>query len=167
MNNQEVKEVIKKWLISLNKDPIFKILLKNSNLTKTQAETFLIDILAEKICEKKLSYDEKAKLRSIKSGVSRGSFNRTLAQARRNIVKSIYTVILLGYLGVFDDPRLSPYIEISNKIRIFSEKYRELWESGEISGEKIKVIKILQDEIEGELLNLSKPKAMSERRDVT
>lgn len=167
LNDQEIREVIKNWLTSLNKDPIFKILLKNSNLTKIQAETFLIDILAEKICEKKLSYDEKARLRSTKSGVSRGSFNRTLAQARKNIIKSIYTVILLGYLGVFDDPCLSPYIEVSNKIRIFSEKYRELWESGEISEEKIKIIKILQDKIEGELLNLSKPKSISEKHDVT
>jgi len=150
-------------LISLNRDPIFKILLKNSNLTKVQAETFLIDVLAEKISDKKIVYEDKAKLRLIKSGVSRGSFNRTLAQARRNIIKSIYTVILLGYLGIFEDSRLNPYIEISNKIKAYSEKYRELWESGKISKEQIRIIRTLQEEIEKGLLDLSKPRAMSGR----
>ncbi|MEM2719097.1 MAG: hypothetical protein QXJ13_07690, partial [Candidatus Bathyarchaeia archaeon] len=84
MIDLKVKEEIQKWLTGLNNDPIFKILLKNSNLTKVQAETFLIDVLAEKIVEKKIIYEDKAKLRLIKSGVSRGAFNRTLTQARRN-----------------------------------------------------------------------------------
>ncbi|MEM2455399.1 MAG: hypothetical protein QXN21_05610, partial [Candidatus Bathyarchaeia archaeon] len=148
MKEPSLKEEIQIWLTSLNKDPIFKILLKNSNLTKVQAETFLIDILAEKIVNKKLVYEEKAKLRLLKAGVSRGSFNRTLAQARKNIIKSIYTVILLGYLGIFDDPRLEPYIEIANKIRAYSEKHRETWETKRIGEDQIKILQTLQDEIE-------------------
>ncbi|MEM2431386.1 MAG: hypothetical protein QXX94_05440 [Candidatus Bathyarchaeia archaeon] len=161
MKDSTIKELVQNWLINLNKDPIFKILLKNSNLTKVQAETFLIDILAEKISDKKIVYEDKAKLRLIKSGVSRGSFNRTLAQARRNIIRSIYTILLLGYLGIFEDSRLNPYIEISNKIRAYSEKYRDLWEKGQISEEQIKVIQILQNEIEKALSSLSRPRAMS------
>jgi hypothetical protein len=161
LNDLEVKDEIQKWLMSLNKDPIFKILLKNSNLTKVQTETLLIDILAEKISDKKIVYDEKAKLRLVKSGVSRGSFNRTLAQARRNVIRSIYTVILLGYLGIFDDSRLNPYIEISNRIRFYSEKNRDLWENEKISEEKIKILKTLQNELEKGLLNLSRPRSMS------
>ncbi|MEM2027620.1 MAG: hypothetical protein QXG68_05560 [Candidatus Bathyarchaeia archaeon] len=161
MIDLKVKEEIQKWLTGLNNDPIFKILLKNSNLTKVQAETFLIDVLAEKIVEKKIIYEDKAKLRLIKSGVSRGAFNRTLAQARRNIIRSIYTVILLGYLGIFEDPRLEPYIEISNKIRAYSERYRELWETGQVSEEQIKILQTLQNEIEKGLSTLSKPKALS------
>jgi hypothetical protein len=156
-----IREIVQKWLVSLNKDPIFKILLKNSNLTKVQAETFLIDILAEKISGKKIVYEDKAKLRTVKSGVSRGSFNRTLAQARRNIIRSIYTVILLGYLGIFDDSRLNPYIEISNKIRAYTESYRDLWESGKVDEEQIKIMQTLQEEIEKGLSALSKPRAMS------
>ncbi|MEM0049116.1 MAG: hypothetical protein QXW39_01080 [Candidatus Bathyarchaeia archaeon] len=161
MMNSLPKEEIQMWLTSLNKDPIFKILLKNSNLTKVQAETFLIDILAEKIVNKKLVYEEKAKLRLLKAGVSRGSFNRTLAQARKNIIKSIYTVILLGYLGIFDDPRLEPYIEIANKIRAYSEKYREILESGKIEEDQIKILQTLQNEIEKMLFHLSKPRSFS------
>jgi len=156
-----LKEEVQAWLMSLNKDPIFKILLKNSNLTKVQAETFLIDILAEKIANKKLVYEEKAKLRLIKSGVSRGAFNRTLAQARKNIIKSIYTVILLGYLGIFDDPRLEPYIEIASKIKTYTEKYREIWETGKIGEDQIKFLQVLQSEIEKSLSNLSRARALS------
>lgn len=161
MIDPALKNEVQKWLVSLNKDPIFKILLKNSNLTKVQAETFLIDVLAEKISEKRMVYEDKAKLRLIEAGVSRGSFNRTLAQARRNIIRSIYTIILLGYLGIFDDPRLDPYIEISNKIRAYSEKYRDLWESGEVSEDQIRILKTLQEEIEKGLFTLSKPRALS------
>lgn len=161
MTEPLLKEEVQAWLMSLNKDPIFKILLKNSNLTKVQAETFLIDILAEKIANKRLVYEEKAKLRLIKSGVSRGAFNRTLAQARKNVVKSIYTVILLGYLGIFDDPRLEPYIEIANKIKTYTEKYREMWETGKIGEDQIKFLQVLQNEIEKSLSNLSRPRALS------
>ena len=163
LKDPAIKNEVQAWLISLNKDPIFKILLKNSHLTKVQAETFLIDILAEKMSEKKVVYDEKAKIRLIKSGVSRGSFNRTLTQARRNIIRSIYTVILLGYLGIFEDTRLNPYIEISNKIRAYSKKYQEIWKSEEINENQIKIIQTLQEEIEKGLLALSKPRAMSGR----
>ncbi|MEM2418289.1 MAG: hypothetical protein QXJ19_03990 [Candidatus Bathyarchaeia archaeon] len=161
MTESLLKEEVQAWLMSLNKDPIFKILLKNSNLTKVQAETFLIDILAEKIANKKLVYEEKAKLRLIKSGVSRGAFNRTLAQARKNIIKSIYTVILLGYLGIFDDPRLEPYIEIASKIKTYTEKYREIWETGKIGEDQIKFLQVLQSEIEKSLSNLSRARALS------
>lgn len=156
-----MKEEIQAWLTSLNKDPIFRILLKNSNLTKVQAETLLIDILAEKIVNRRLAYEEKAKLRLIKSGVSRGAFNRTLAQARKNIVRSIYTIMLLGYLGIFDDPRLEPYIEIANKLREYAEKYKEIWESGRIDESQIKILQILQNEMEKSLTRLSKPRALS------
>lgn len=149
--------------MSLYKDPIFKILLKNSNLTKVQAETFLIDVLVEKIIEKKMTYEEKSKMRLLKSGVSRGSFNRTLAQARRNIVRSIYTVILLGYLGILDDPRLHPYIEISNRIRAYSDKLREILDEGEIKEEQIRVLQALQEEIEKSLFHLSKSRALSSK----
>ncbi|MEM1883319.1 MAG: hypothetical protein QXE14_01800, partial [Candidatus Bathyarchaeia archaeon] len=115
----------------------------------------------EKIANKKLVYEEKAKLRLIKSGVSRGAFNRTLAQARKNIIKSIYTVILLGYLGIFDDPRLEPYIEIASKIKTYTEKYREIWETGKIGEDQIKFLQVLQSEIEKSLSNLSRARALS------
>ena len=77
-----LKEKAQNWLnYSLN-DPLVKILVKNSNLTKIQLETLLIDVLAENITDMDLKYDEKAKLRIL--AVSRGAFNRSLRQARYN-----------------------------------------------------------------------------------
>lgn len=137
--------------------------MKNSHLTKTQTETFLIDILAEKITETKMIYEEKAKLRLLKAGVSRGSFNRTLRQSRMNIIKSLYTIILLGYLGVFESPKLEPYLELANKLHAFTEAYKELLKKGEVNSEQAKIINILQKELENGLKQLIEPKIMSEK----
>jgi len=45
----KLKESVQVWLTSSLNDPIVKMLTKNSQLTKTQLETLLIDILAENI----------------------------------------------------------------------------------------------------------------------
>ena len=140
---------------SLFRDPLVEILVKNSHMTKTQVETFLIDVLAEKVTGRKIIYEQKARLRLMKSGVTRGAFNRSLAQARRNVTKSIYTMILLGYLGVFDTPSLDPYVEIANKIRSYAEAYRESWKNRTTNDEHMRVMRMLHQEIEGELLRLS------------
>ncbi|RJS84316.1 hypothetical protein CW706_04340 [Candidatus Bathyarchaeota archaeon] len=138
-------------------------MLKNSQLTKIQLETLLIDVLAEKISGKRIVYEKKAKMRLIKSGVSRGSFNRTLAQARTNVIKSIYTVILLGYLGILDTPNLEPYIEIANRIRDYMKAYQAFWKEEIKTKEHLKVLQILQQNLESELSNLSKQRSMSKK----
>jgi hypothetical protein len=166
LKDSALKESVRGWLTGLSRDPLAKILTENSHLTKTQLETFVIDVLAEKISGKSMVYDTKAKLRLIRSGVSRGAFNRTLAQARKNIIKSIYTVILLGYLGVHDTPSLEPYLELANKISTYTESYREAWQSNRSNEEYLRVVQMLQTEIEKSLLQLSKPKSMSKTRDV-
>jgi len=158
-----LRREIQKWLIGLLNDPITKILIKNSHLTKTQLETFLIDILSENIAEKKIIYEEKAKLRLLKGGVSRGAFNRTLNQARKNIIRAIYTVILLGYLGIFETPRLDPYIEIANKLHTYTETYKTILEEDFKGRENLRIMEILQKELEEGLKNLSKPRGLSGR----
>lgn len=162
LKDDAVKAELHKWLIALFRDPIVEILTKNSHMTRTQLETFLIDVLAEKVSGTSVAYDRKARLRLIRSGVSRGSFNRSLAQARRNIIKSIYTMILLGYVGIFDTPSLDPYLEIANKIRSYAEAYRESWEKGRIGNEHLRVISMLQQEIQNGLQRLSKGKTGTE-----
>jgi hypothetical protein len=69
------------------KDPIVGILLKNSNITVTQYETLIIDYLTNVASDIEISYENKTHFRSKK--VSRGSFSRTLSQARGNIISSI------------------------------------------------------------------------------
>jgi len=144
-------------------DPIVKILIENSNLTKTQLETFLIDILAENISGKSLKYEEKARLRLLKGGVSRGAFNRTLRQARKNVVQSIYTVILLGYLGVFESTSLDSYIEVANKLQTYISAYRDVWKEKESMSEQLRIMNMLREELESSLEQLSKPRTMSKR----
>jgi len=154
-----LREEAKKWLKRSSDDPIVKILAKNSNLTKTQLETLLIDILAENISGKSLKYDQKAKLRL--SAVSRGAFNRTLRQARRNVIQSIYTILLLGYLGVFEDTRLDPYLEIANKLQTYMKAHKDMIRKQE-PNEYLRAINTLREELEASLEQLSKQRNMSE-----
>jgi hypothetical protein len=141
---------------SLN-DPVVKILSKNSHLTKTQLETLLIDILSENAAGKPLKYDEKAGLRLTKAKISRGSFNRTLKQAKGNVIKAIYTVLLLGYLGIFESTTLDPYLEIANKLQEYMEAYKRIPSKGEELSERLKVIEMIREELETSLKQLSNP----------
>jgi len=153
----KLKESVQIWLTNALNDPVVKILAKNSHLTKTQLETLLIDILAENISGKQLKYDEKARLRLSKAKISRGAFNRTLKQAKENVIKSIYTILLLGYLGVFEDTTLDPYLEIANKLHEFMEAYKDIPNKGSELDEHLNLIKMVREELENSLKKLSNP----------
>lgn len=152
-----LKESVQSWITNSLNDPIAKILTNSSQLTKTQLETLLIDILSENIAGKSLKYDEKARLRLTKAKISRGAFNRTLKQAKENVIRAIYTVLLLGYLGVFESTTLDPYLEIANKLRQYLEAYKDIPnKSGELN-EHLKVIEMIREELESSLKQLSNP----------
>ena len=158
-----MKKEVQKWLTDLIDDPIAKALMKNSNLTKAQTETFLIDVLSEKIADKRIIYEDKAKLRLLRLGVSRGAFNRTLRQARKNVIKSIYTVILLGYLGIFESPKVEPYVELANRLHTYAEAYKDLWRGTEATDEHLRAMAIVENDLENSLKELAEPKSMSKR----
>ena len=153
----KLKESVQAWLKGALNDPVVKLLSKNSQLTKTQLETLLIDVLAENISGKYLKYDEKAKLRLTKAKISRGSFNRTLKQSKENVVKSIYTVLLLGYLGIFESTTLDPYLEIANKLKDYVQAYQDIPDEGKELKDHLKVIEIIRKELEISLKRLSTP----------
>ena len=155
MESLKLKEGVTAWLNGALNDPVVKILLKNCQLTKTQLETLLIDILVENISGKQLKYDEKAKLRLTKSKISRGSFNRTLAQSKENVIKSIYTILLLGYLGVFESSTLDPYLEIANKLKDYVEAHQDISEKHEETENHVKMLEIIREEISMSLKRLS------------
>lgn len=157
VKEMKLKNTIQAWLKKALEDPVVKILAKNSHLTKTQLETLLIDVLAENISGKPLKYDEKAKLRLTKAKITRGSFNRTLKQAEENVIKSIYTVLLLGYLGIFESTTLDPYIETANKLQEYIEARKSIPETSEQIEEQLKILKILREELETSLKRLSNP----------
>jgi len=153
----KLKEKIQPWLSSSLGDSIAKTLAENSHLTKTQLETLLIDVLSENITGKQLKYDEKAKLRLTKAKISRGAFNRTLKQAKENVIKAIYTVLLLGYLGIFESTTLDPYLELANKLQEYMEAYRNIPNKSTELNEHLKVIEIMREELETSLKKLSSP----------
>jgi hypothetical protein len=153
----KLKEGVQAWLNGSLKDPVANILAKNSHLTTTQLETLLIDILAENFAGKTLTYDEKARLRLTKAKLTRGAFNRTLRQAKENTIKSLYTVLLLGYLGILESTTLSPYVEIANKLREYTEAYKDIPNKGASLDDHLKVIEIIREELETSLKQLSRP----------
>ena len=156
-----VKENVQKWLAHSKNDPIIKILAKNSNLTKTQLETVLIDFSSSNIAGKPLTNEEKASLRLSKAEISRGAFNHTLRQARKNIIQSLYTILLLGYLGILDDTRLDPYLEAANKLRDYVDAYKNVLSNGTLATEQLRIVSMLREELELSLERLSNSKSLS------
>ena len=155
-----LKEKAQNWLnYSLN-EPLVKTLAKNSNLTKTQLETLLIDVLAENISEKSLKYDEKAKLRIL--AVSRGAFNRSLRQARQNVAQAIYTILLLGYLGILEEISLEPYLEAANKLKAYIDTQRELVKKRP-KEEQLRTVARLHEELKNSLEELANPRRISKK----
>jgi hypothetical protein len=139
MSSQELQNVIKKSF----QDPITNLLLKNSNLTRTQFETIIIDLLTDIISDEKVTFYQKTLFRS--KLVSRGSFSRSLSQARKNIITSIFTIILLNYVGVFSSRVFDDYEFLSEKLR----EYLSIIESTDINSKKKLLIEIETELIEG------------------
>lgn len=152
-----MKKHVQKWVEASLSDSIVQILLKNSHLTKIQIETLLIDVLTENLSEKQLKYDEKAQLRLRRTQVSRGAFNRTLKQARKNVIKSIYTILLLGYLGVFEQTSLDSYLEIANKLETYIKTYRSTLTKSQGSSAKARAIDKFREQLQAALEELSSP----------
>lgn len=114
MSSKEYQKVVQKTF----QDPLTNILLKNSVLTRIQFETLVIDMLTDILSDNKLSFDEKTLFRS--DNVSRGSFSRSLGQARKNVISSIFTIVLLSYIGVFDTRPFDEYYVLAEKLKEYS-----------------------------------------------
>jgi hypothetical protein len=111
----ESTEETQKMIQKAFQDPITDLLLKNSNLTKVQFETLMIDLLIDVMSDEKVSFKDKTLFRTKK--VSRGSFSRTLGQARYRVISSIFTIVLLSYVGVYDAKPFEEYQNLSEKLR--------------------------------------------------
>jgi hypothetical protein len=109
-------------------DPITKELLKKANLTKIQLETLLINFFVDETEGRSERYETKSRLRKIRSskgprtpsrrsGVTRGAYRRVLGQACTNVIRTIYTLALLAYVGVLESPSLEPYLQLNEMIK--------------------------------------------------
>lgn len=143
------------------REPILKVLLTNSLLTETQLETLLVDLVIEDSYGDHISYKEKASLRSRigtrSKGVSRGAFNRTLKQARQNLMKCLYTILLLAYLGFFDFTVFRPFEEIAAKIGNYREIRDVLAGKADLTSEEIESYRAAERTILDALQHLASP----------
>ncbi len=152
------------------KEPILSILLERSSITRAQLETLLIDLVLEDTSGTHLPYERKAQLRHStprRKGVSRGAFNRTLYQARRNILRSIYTMVLLAYLGLFDYSIFRPFEEIAGKIGDYRRIRETLAGKSKLSAEDLESYRTAERVILDALDELNSPlilKSLSSRR---
>lgn len=122
MSDENYQNIINKTF----QDPLTDLLLKNSVLTRTQFETLVIDMLTDIISDEKVSFQQKSLLRNKKT--SRGSFSRSLSQARSNVISSVFTIVLLSYIGVFDERPFDEYYVLAEKLK----EYATLTDSREL-----------------------------------
>jgi len=114
-SNMEPQIRVREFVDYYLKDEIAQTLLKNSFLTETQFETILINESFRVLTENQATTSEKAKIRN--TYVSRASFSRTLSQARRNLVKSFMTILLLRYVGIIQDEVFDAFDQLGEQLR--------------------------------------------------
>ena len=146
MSEDNYQNIIQKTF----QDPLTDLLLKNSVLTRTQFETLVIDMLTDIISDEKVSFKQKSLLRNKKT--SRGSFSRSLSQARTNVVSSVFTIVLLSYIGVFDERPFDEYYVLAEKLK----EYATMTDSNEFNYDKEMLRRIEEELIKG-IRELSTP----------
>lgn len=120
--HQDTVRRIRESIRGLTRDPVTKLLLANSQLTLVQLETLLTDSLSSETDIKKAL---RRLYRPSGRNLSRGAYNRTLIQAQNNVIRSIYTVLLLGYVGLYDTASLQPFLELSDTIQSYIQEGRQ------------------------------------------
>ena len=96
----------------LEDDNLLQSIFEESSLTKTQLDSLL---LAFQYKIEGYSLDEIVKMRD--SGpVSKGSYLRTLGQAQANFRGSLYTLLLVVYLGILDTSTVADFVALSDRL---------------------------------------------------
>jgi len=91
----------------LRKDCLVAFLVKNSNITEAQLDTYIISLVKK---EPKLTLKRKIELRDRR--VSKGAFLQTLRQAQINLERSLYTIILAEYLEILRSGSIAKLAQI-------------------------------------------------------
>lgn len=141
------------------REPILKKLQEGSVLSEAQIETLLIDLVVEDNYGSHITYENKASYRSKQGtksrGVSRGAFNRTLKQARRNLSRCFYTMLLLAYLGLFENTIFRPFEEVAARIGDYRRIRDILAGKIELSAEELESVRVTERTIMSALDELS------------
>ena len=163
MAAEQVQSPIDWSLSRLKEDPLAKSLLENSHLTEVQFATLVIDVLWP--ASQAPMEEEKLQPRSGRRQVSKGAFNRSLSQARRNVIKSIYTVFLLAYFGLFDSPKLEPFLRLGDEMKTYLDARHESRAEGD--SEAYNATKLLEETLQATVGELAKMGSFKRLRDVT
>jgi hypothetical protein len=117
MTKKEIQE-IKRQVKDILNNPIINLFYPNAdvtkgtkewtNLTKIQLETLVVDLVTDEI-NPEIGYLERGEIRS----VTKRSFYRTLEQARLNLIRAMFTIMIAAVLNIIDSPRLSDFNELS------------------------------------------------------
>ena len=117
-------ENAQKGIRSFLQEPICKILLRKSFFTEIQLETLLIDHMIGQSVDQRITQERKAQARRVASGKSRGAYNRVLQQSRTKLEKTVYSVLLMGYLGILADVRVATLSKASEKLQNYINTVR-------------------------------------------
>ena len=163
MSTKEIQQIKKRFKETME-NPIINLFYTKSkgdtkgskewtNLTKTQLETLVIDLIADEI-NPNMGYLERGKVR----GVTKRSFYRTLEQARLNLIRAMFTIMISGVLNIIDSPRLSDFNSLSqNFVDLINVNNLD----SQSPEEKEKWIKLYTKMIFDNVQNLKKQTALS------
>lgn len=126
----------------LDDDELLVNMLKQSHFTNVQIDSLL---LAFQYKIKGCSLSDIVKMRD--SGpVSKGSYLRTLKQAKNNFRRSLYTLLLAVYLGILDTNTVEDFIELSNKLN----SLKDMWVPEEVVSDIERIVDEISDRITAE-----------------
>ena len=160
MTAEQVQSPIDWSLATVKSDRLAKMLLRNSHLTEVQFTSLVIDAL----WPTSPSPNENGGSRSSRRRVSKGAFNRSLAQARGNVIKAIYTVFLLAYFGLFDSPKLEPFLRLGDEMKTFLDAKQEAGTKGDTEARD--AVKALEEALESSIDDLAKMSSFKRQRDI-
>ena len=92
----------------LKGDPLLAFLAKNSNLTEVQMDTLLS---YSSVKQNEGSLDDMIRVRD--KMVTKGSFLHTLGQAQQNLRASVYSILLLGYVGLLNTESIEGLVRVT------------------------------------------------------
>lgn len=102
-------------------DIIMEKLLEESNLTSKQLKALILysNNIEQRIVENGCVYFDGKK-------IPKGAFFRILSQAKRNVRKSIITLILMSYIGLMDAEHFSAIMQITSIMMQIKSQDEEL-----------------------------------------
>jgi len=124
-------------------------------MTERQLLALLIDVSAEEMAQIPVKYEEKA--RSMPRPSSRGAYNRTLAQARRNVIRSFFTLYLLGYMGLLNLSELSEHMKLGEELRSYVNSYLQ---GGASAPQQTRVMASVRSRLIERVSRLAQPSSM-------